>query len=97
MREMYIDKYGDKRFTPKAVQDAIEEAHRASLRGPSLIQDKVATPAEPAGNLQELERTLRPMHAAESWNKPYPQYITHRECCWLVNDVARCPPANHGR
>ena len=61
MQELCISKYGRTRFTPHAVQAAIADAHRASLRGPSLIQDKSATPAEPASSIEELQNTLRPM------------------------------------
>jgi hypothetical protein len=76
MVDLYTAKYGNRRFTPKAIEDAIEVAHRAWLRGPSLVQDKSATPAEPARSIGELNDTLRPMQivgertASSLWTVP---------------------------
>ena len=44
MREMYQERYSyDDSFTPKVVQDAIEQAYTANLSGPSLVLDNSAT------------------------------------------------------
>ena len=53
MREMYEKRYGyDNSFTPKAVQDAIEQAYTVKLSGLSLVLDKSATPSEPAAEVK---------------------------------------------
>ena len=46
---------------PNKIREAVEDAHRATVRGPSLIHDKNATPAEPVESIAALSRTLRPM------------------------------------
>jgi hypothetical protein len=61
MKELYDSKYGVGPFTPNKIRDAADLAHRARLSGSSLIQDKNATPSEPASSLQSLEQTLRPL------------------------------------
>ena len=63
------------------MKDSIEDAHRASLRGPSLIQDKSATPAEPARSIGEPNDTLRPMQivgerSASSQSQAHEEYAS---------------------
>ena len=44
--------------------EAKERTHSATLRGPSLIRDKVATPAEPAKLVESAFKNSRPMSIA---------------------------------
>ncbi|CAK0802944.1 unnamed protein product, partial [Prorocentrum cordatum] len=43
--QKYADKYGEAKFIPQAVQDAVQQLDGAK---DSIVQDKVATPPEPA-------------------------------------------------
>ena len=58
MNELCESKYGVGPFVPNRIRDATALAHRARLSGPSLIQDKTATPSELASSLQPLEQRL---------------------------------------
>ena len=61
MRELYQEQYSyNESFTPKAVQDAIEQAYTAKLSGPSLVLDKSATPSEPAAEVKSFLEHTRP-------------------------------------
>ena len=65
MRERYERPYnGEGCFIPTKVLEGIERTHSATLRGPSLIQDKVATPAEPAKLVENAFKNSRPMSIA---------------------------------
>eukprot|EP00959_Pyramimonas_sp_CCMP1952_P034334 719625-Pyramimonas_sp.AAC.1 len=43
--QKYADKYGEAKFIPQAVQDAVQQLDGVK---DSIVQDKVATPPEPA-------------------------------------------------
>ena len=47
---------------PDKVRKAAEDAHRARLSGTSLIQDKNATPSEPAQAVAGIETGMRPLN-----------------------------------
>ena len=65
MRARYeVPPNGEECFIPAKVLEAIERTHSTSLRGPSLIQDKVATPAEPARLVESAFENSRPMSIA---------------------------------
>ena len=53
LKERYLDVYGKASFIPSAVSRAINVQERTKL---SIIQDKVATPAEPANSIQEWDK-----------------------------------------
>ena len=55
----YAEKYGEAMFTPQAVQDAVRQLDRT--KG-SLVQDKVATPPEPAKVVEDFIRGLAPSY-----------------------------------
>ena len=59
LKERYLDVYGHATFIPAAVSRTINVQEKTKL---SIIQDKVATPAEPANSVQEWDKTLRPQH-----------------------------------
>ena len=61
MRAMYENKYAHHEpFIPKAVPEAIDQAYRARLSGPSLVLDKSATPSEPAAQVKNFLEHTRP-------------------------------------
>ena len=59
--KMYRRPYGEEKFIPGKIREAIREAWREQHGQASLIQDKNATPAEPAGEVQKLSQELRPL------------------------------------
>ena len=61
LHRMYTSKYGEGPFMPTKIKEAAAHARRASLRGPSLIADKSSHPAEPAGEVAKLMRTISPL------------------------------------
>ena len=61
IREYYTSRYADSKFVPAAITEAIEQARDSKLRGCSLVQDKCATPSEPATNIAQLSAVLRPL------------------------------------
>jgi hypothetical protein len=79
MSDLYESKYGVGPFVPNKVRDAAGLAHRARLSGPSLIQDKNATPSEPASSIESLAQTLRPLSlvAQRSSNTASTAYEEH--------------------
>ena len=60
MHERYDSKYQTDAFIPKAVQVAVQQAHRAKLVGPSLVMDKSATPSDPPADVREFLAHTRP-------------------------------------
>ena len=52
-------------FMPKQVLDATESARTPREKGASLISDKIATTAEPAGNIDEIWARFRPIETLE--------------------------------
>ena len=59
LKERYTDIYGMARFQPAAVRDAICVRAKDKI---SIVQDKVATPAEPERDIKDWVSTLRPNH-----------------------------------
>ena len=59
LKERYLDVYGHAVFIPAAVSAAIDVQPKSKL---SLVQDKVATPAEPANTITEWDKCVRPAH-----------------------------------
>ena len=59
LKERHLDVYVQASFIPAAVSRAINVQERTKL---SIIQDKVATPAEPANSIQERDKTVRLHH-----------------------------------
>ena len=59
MNERYIKKYGYASFTPGAVKEVVH-IHKAKKK--SIVQEKVATPAEAPKNISDWDKTLRPHH-----------------------------------
>ena len=55
----YAEKYGEAKFTPQAVQDAVR--HLEKTKG-SIVQDKVATPPEPAKAIERFVHALSPSY-----------------------------------
>ena len=55
--QKYAEKYGEAKFTPQAVQDAVRHLERTKT---SIVQDKVATPPEPAKIIEDWHTTLCP-------------------------------------
>ena len=53
----YKAKYGEAKLTPRAVQDAVQNLHRTTH---SIVQDKVATPPEPAKVIEDYIQGLSP-------------------------------------
>ena len=68
VQRLYRAPYGEGRFVPKLVKKATEVAYRAKLSGTSLIQDKNATPSEPAQNIKDLEAGMRPLSLVANRN-----------------------------
>jgi hypothetical protein len=61
MNDMSRKKYGPGPFVPDKLREAATLAHRAK-QSVSLVQDKNATPSEPAQGLREFEATIRPLN-----------------------------------
>ena len=59
LQERYTSKYGHAVFTPNAVLEAINQKEACKT---SIVQDKVATPAEAPQSVLEWDNTLRPHH-----------------------------------
>ena len=59
LKERYLDVYGHAVFIPVAVSAAIDVRPKSKL---SLVQDKVATPAEPESSITEWDKCVRPAH-----------------------------------
>ena len=57
--QKYEAKYGEAKFTPRAVQDAVRHLDRTTH---SLVQDKVATPPEPAKVIEDFIQGLNPSY-----------------------------------
>ena len=55
--QKYAERYGNAKFTPQAVQDAVRVRDKSQN---SIVQDKVATPPEPAKVVEDVKRVLRP-------------------------------------
>ena len=55
----YRDLYGKASFTPCAIQKAIELVQQSKT---SMVQEKCATPAEAAKEVQKWDESLRPNH-----------------------------------
>ena len=55
----YAEKYGEAKFIPQAVQDAVRQLDRT--KG-SIVQDKVATPPEPAKVVEDFVNALGPSY-----------------------------------
>ena len=59
LHERYTSKYGSATFTPKAVLDAVNQKSSSKT---SIVQDKVATPADAPQAVAQWDSTLRPHH-----------------------------------
>ena len=59
LKARYLDVYGRATFILAAVNEAINVQEKTKV---SIIQDKVATPAEAANSIQEWDKTVRPHH-----------------------------------
>ena len=55
--EKYAEKYGEATFMPEAVLDAVRHVDKAKS---SIVQDKVATPPEPAKVIEDWVKTVSP-------------------------------------
>ena len=70
MRERYgryEQEYGTAAFTPAAVQEAVQREDNAK---DSIVQDKVATPADAPATVTEWDRALRPHHIVAERSTP---------------------------
>ncbi|CAJ1395073.1 unnamed protein product [Effrenium voratum] len=61
MEEVYGRRYGNGPFVPQAVREATQAARRERLQGASLIEDKVAAPAENATDIDAMCAAMRPL------------------------------------
>ena len=59
LKERYTDVYGEARFTPAAIRASISVQKKGSI---SIVQDKCATPSEPAKQIAQWESAVRPNH-----------------------------------
>ena len=59
LHERYTSKYGTAQFTPAAVMEAVQQKDTSRT---SIVQDKVATPADAPQAVVEWDKTLRPHH-----------------------------------
>ena len=59
LHERYTSKYGSAQFTPAAVVDAIRVLEKQKT---SIVQDKVATPADALQSIEKWDQSLRPHH-----------------------------------
>ena len=59
MKERDTNIYGCGKFIPAEINKAIQVQERSKI---SIIQDKVATPAEPESSIQEWDKSVRPHH-----------------------------------
>ena len=59
LHERYTSKYGSAEFIPAAVTDAVRVLEKQKV---SIVQEKMATPADAPQSVQDWDRALRPHH-----------------------------------
>jgi len=86
---MYKRPYGEEKFIPREIEVAMREAWRKQHGQVSLMQDKNATPSEPAGDVQTLYNTLRPLEivAGRSSNSLSEAHNEHKSVFQRFKDM----------
>ena len=85
--ERYRQVYGEATFTPAAVKQAVRVHEKTAL---SLVQDKVATPAEGLQSIDGWQRATRPSHIVAERSVQSQSNINENDAAVFICQVRRC-------